>query len=471
MTINSELISESLRIRRSAHQFLVGYAPLWFALQEEFTGPMLVPPSLPVGPDAEPMERSVALAADEAERLGHAELITLDPGATVAATSYGARLQASAAVDALAGHGTIAGHGIVPPATAGFLRWATPITRGADEAPITGVHWGRVTTPETSGVWLAFWGDLSGLFVRGLADIAAPHWFTPQLANDMLTEHLPIYYDESFFLQERDMPLGPGATPDPAPATFPFTMLRFLPLTTLPAELPADRLDPDPTLAYIVLASWAMLTPDPDEPTRPPHLARLPVSAQEAEADRQAGLPPARHVTVVSAPTLRTTDPLPEGVDDDLNHLRMRIVALVAPDAPDGPSPDEVIADLLGRYEPEVAMMASYHASQQVLHALTVKTGTTHKKALTQILRTFAPGTGKPFDDRAWPALRHLLLAQHQEPTLPPPEIAPADLLWALGTFQACALMRLAGNEHRSDRSKHKPATRPPTKRARKKRR
>ncbi|MFC4048253.1 hypothetical protein ACFOY4_01045 [Actinomadura syzygii] len=459
MTINGELIAESLRIRRRAHQFLVGYGPLWFASQEDSTGPMLTPPSLPLVPDAEPMERSVALAADEAKRLGHAELFAFDPGATVAAISYGARLQARAAAEAPADSATIIHpDGIVPPAATGFLRWATPITRGSDEPPITGVHWGRVTTPETSGVWLAFWGDLSGLFVRGLADVAAPRWFTPQLANDMLTEHGPGYYDGSCFLRDLDMPPGPGATADPSPATFPFTMLRFLPLTSLTA----DRLDPGTTLTYLVLASWAMLTPAPDEPTRPPHLARLPVPAREAEADRQAGLPPARHVTVVSAPTLRT-----EGVDDDLDRLRMRIVALVAPDAPEGPSPDEVIADLLARYEPEVAMMASYHASQQVLRALTVATGTTRKKVLAQILKTFAPGRDMPFEDRAWPALRHLLLSQRQEPMLPSPAISPTDLLWALGLFQACALMRLAGNQRRSDRSKPRPTTRPPTRGAR----
>jgi hypothetical protein len=467
---NAELVTdpirELLRGRRSAHRALVGHAPAWFALREELGERMLMPPSLPAAAGAEPAERLEALAADEAARLGGAELFAFDPEATSAAVSYGARLHAAAAADTTPG-GTIRAPWIVPPTPAGFMRWATPITPGGGRAPIAAVHWGRITTPETSGIWVAFWGDLSALLGDGLADGSAPAWLTPQLADDVLAQNGQLCYDAASFLQIPDSPhtpRTPGSTGanDPA-AAFAFTYLRGLPLPTLPA----DQRDLDDALTYTVLASWAMLTPDLAQPAPPPHLARHAVPAQEVEADRKAGVPPARQVTLVTAPTLRSTDPLPPGLDDDVHHLSMRVFAMVADDAPDGPAPDDVIADLLSRYEAEVVMMAAYRASRQLLHAMADQDRTSRDTALARILSVLAPAVqgpsgGMPFDGRAWTGLEHLLLPA-DEPTLPPRGIAPTDLLWALGTFQACALMVLAGNECGESRQKNTTVSRKPT--------
>lgn len=435
-------ISELLQMRRSAHQFLVRHAPAFFALQEAFAGPMLMPPSLSATAGAEPMERLVALAADEATRLSHAELFTLDPDATLAALAYGARLQAGAADVAPAGSGKIDGQGIVPPTPAGFLCWATPIIGTSDQMPIIGVHWGRITTSGTWGTWLVRWADAAAVLASGVGDVWAPGLFTPQLADDMLTRTGPVCYAGSSFLQ------GPDDGADRGPAAFPFTHLRGLAPTTAPTDL----LDPDDTLTHIVLASWAMLTPDPAQPARPPHLARHTAPAQEAEADRRAGLP-ARSATLVTAPTLRPTDPLPKGLDEEFRQLCMRFVALVAPDAPAGPSPDEVIADLLRRYDAEVVVMAAYRSNRQVLRMLADKARTSSLTVLTEML-DIPPADGTQLSGhQAWIALRRLLLAPSPEPTLPPPGISPTDLLRAMGTFQACALMRLAGNQHRDDLS------------------
>ncbi|MEV3927223.1 hypothetical protein [Actinomadura coerulea] len=470
-----DLIGALFRGRRSAHQSLIGHAPTWFALREELGERMLMPPSLPAAAGAEPNERLKALAAEEAARLGDAELFAFDAAATSAAVSYGARLHASAAMADTAPDGTIAAPWIVPPTPAGFVRWATPITLPGNQSPITAVHWGRITTPETSGIWLVFWGDLSALLGDGLPDASAPPWLTPQLADDVLTHNGPLYYDAASFLQGPDNPhtRAPGsAGAHGSAAAFAFTDLRGLPLTTLPA----DQRDPNDALTYLVLASWAMLTPDPAQPAPPPHLTRHPVPVQEAEADRKAGLPPAHQVTQVTAPTLRPTDPLPPGLDDGVHHLRMRVYSMAAPDAPDGPTPDEVIADLLRRYEAEAVMMAAYRSSRQLLHAMADQDRTSRDTALAQILSVLTPtgqfpAEGMPFDGRAWTGLEHLLLPADLETTLPPPGIAPTDLLWALGTFQACALIALAGKKHHVSRPKHKTAPRPPTGKRRKNRR
>jgi hypothetical protein len=456
MSAPVDAIIDLCRMRRATYTFLAGPAPLYFAAMEASGQSLPLPPSLSLpsaeGAEAGPGERLVRLAADEAARLASGEVFALDAEATAAAVSYGRRLRARAATITPPGSGKIAMHGIFPPAPAGFLRWACPITGPGDQRPVIAAHWGRVTTPQTSGVWLVLWADQHTAVTNSLLQDPPP-WWTADLTSDLFAFVGPLHYEWPTFISDPTAQ-HPGKDPDePLPVT-PYTSLRSLPLETLPAdEAGADQAD-TAVLPYILLASWALLTPDPQFPD-PPHLTRHPAPSQEAEADRQAGLP-TRPAILAAAPTVRPSDPYPEELGEDLHRLMMRIVALVAPDAPDGPPPEAVVAEILDRWETPMVLAAAYAGNSKLLEVLAEQTGTSRRALTGEIAAVLSEGA-TPFDAAAWAALPDLLQDPSPEPVLPPPAVAAADLLWALATFQALAMMRLAD----SASAPHRLASRP----------
>ncbi|MBO2461531.1 hypothetical protein [Actinomadura violacea] len=127
---------------------------------------------------------------------------------------------------------------------------------------------------------------------------------------------------------------------------------------------------------------------------------------------------------------------------EDFRRFYLGITALNMADASAGRGPGELLGELLRRHEAEVVVVVAFPCARSLLGVLAQETGESRSAALATLMGAFRSAP-KIFDRRAWEVLPRLLLLAPPPP--PDPQIAPGDLIQALGIICGCATIRLAG--------------------------
>jgi hypothetical protein len=266
MSDHDPAVSDLCRLRRGAHEFLLGTAPLAWAYKDE--GGRMWELALPPDIAMLPVPRRFRVhARQEARRVARARLYNLDPGAARLAARRGAALRPEGREDdgPAAGPRAVTAPWIIrPPAASGFVRWQHEIGHNPLGAPVVACHWGPGGPPGST--WLAWWADSNAMATAYEAQARADGYLA---SFSLLAGTIgPLWYDHHELIRpvpaetaDADDRPGPGAASPPGAGTSGLDLLRA------------------------TIATWHLL--DCPEDVR---LTLQPPPADAKAADRAAGL-------------------------------------------------------------------------------------------------------------------------------------------------------------------------------------